>query len=219
MVVSDSPQIEHNITLVKVEAESSESAKKISYPIIKVQNLDHSIVMPSAFGNYELLIGAEYLLTVSKIGYYTFRDTINVSNVTSGSSYTHTVKMKKVMKGESFKIDNIYYEKNSAQLTFSSKRELDKLADFMIDNPSINIEVGSYTDSKGSATYNKKISQKRAEAASTYLTAKGISSTRITPVGYGESKLLNECTDGKECLEFQHKINRRTEVKILSPNR
>jgi hypothetical protein len=73
--------------------------------------------------------------------------------------------------------------------------------------------------SSGSATvysdsYNLKLSQKRAEEAVNYIIGKGISKTRITAKGYGESKLLNRCKNGINCSEEDHQFNRRTEFKV-----
>ena len=85
----------------------------------------------------------------------------------------------------------------------------------MLEYPSIEIELSSHTDSRGDNRYNNKLSQRRAESALQYLINKGISGNRISAIGYGEMKLLNKCTDGTNCLENAHQLNRRTEVKII----
>jgi outer membrane protein OmpA-like peptidoglycan-associated protein len=82
-------------------------------------------------------------------------------------------------------------------------------------NKSITIELSSHTDSRASESYNNDLSQKRAQSCYDYIVSKGISSDRVRPKGYGESKLLNECKDGIECDEQQHQKNRRTEIEIL----
>jgi outer membrane protein OmpA-like peptidoglycan-associated protein len=92
----------------------------------------------------------------------------------------------------------------------------------MKSNPQIKIELRSHTDCRGSKPYNQRLSQLRAKAAVEYLTQNGIASSRMIARGYGESKLLNQCScEGNqiiECTEEQHQANRRTEFKILSKN-
>ena len=100
-----------------------------------------------------------------------------------------------------------------------AKPELNKLVQFMKDNPEVKVEVGSHTDCRSSASYNQKLSQNRANASVAYIVSQGISKDRITGKGYGESKLLNECADGVKCSEDQHSINRRTEMKVICPEK
>ena len=76
----------------------------------------------------------------------------------------------------------------------------------------------SHTDSRGTASYNQKLSEKRAIADKNYIVAKGIASSRITTAGAGESTPRNNCTDNVECTETEHQYNRRTDVKITKIN-
>ena len=110
---------------------------------------------------------------------------------------------------------NIYYEFNSAQIQESAKPELKKLRRLLEDNPEIRIEVGAHTDARGTSSYNKRLSQKRAEAIANWLIQSGIARNRIQAVGYGESKLINSCTEDSACSEAEHQLNRRTEFKVL----
>ena len=80
------------------------------------------------------------------------------------------------------------------------------------------VELGSHTDSRGTDSYNMELSTKRAAAARLYLIAKGVSSSRISSKGYGETRLLNECSNGVNCDEATHQKNRRTEVKVTKFN-
>ena len=93
---------------------------------------------------------------------------------------------------------------------------LDSLVIILKNNPSIVIEIGSHTDSRAAAEYNLKLSQKRAESCVTYLVQHGIQKDRLVPVGYGESKLINDCADGVDCTEVQHQENRRTTFRVLN---
>jgi len=116
--------------------------------------------------------------------------------------------------GEIFEVKPIYYDFNSFKLTNQSKRELDRVAIVLQDNPSLQVELRSHTDSRGSEEINDNLSNARAKSVYDYLTSKGTNTLRLKYKGYGESRLLNRCKDGIECSDEEHAVNRRTEYII-----
>jgi outer membrane protein OmpA-like peptidoglycan-associated protein len=82
-------------------------------------------------------------------------------------------------------------------------------------NPDAIVEVGSHTDSRGSSATNQNLSERRSKSVVEYLNQKGIKTSRMIAVGYGESHLLNNCKDGVDCSEKKHAKNRRTEFKFF----
>jgi outer membrane protein OmpA-like peptidoglycan-associated protein len=112
-------------------------------------------------------------------------------------------------------IEPIYFELNSSYLTKEAQRELDKVVELMNRYPDMIIESGSHTDSRGIDGYNIWLSDRRAKSTVNYIISKGIDPTRITGKGYGETQLINECSDGVSCTEAQHAMNRRTEFVII----
>ncbi len=124
--------------------------------------------------------------------------------------YLEHITIKKAIR-----IENIYYDFDKADIRPDAAKELDKLVKIMKDNPTLWIELGSHTDSRGDDKYNLKLSQRRADAAVQYLINNGIEKNRLTAIGYGETMLLNKCANGVECTEEQHQLNRRTEFKIV----
>jgi peptidoglycan-associated lipoprotein len=92
--------------------------------------------------------------------------------------------------------------------------ELDNLVSFLEQNPTITL--GSHTDSRGKDDYNLRLSQKRAESVLRYLMNKSIDLSRVKAKGYGETKLINHCSNGVSCTEAEHQDNRRTEITIDS---
>jgi hypothetical protein len=114
-----------------------------------------------------------------------------------------------------YEINSIYYDLDKADIRADAAEELDKIVQFLTDNPQMNLELGAHTDARASTGYNLKLSQRRAESAVNYIIRRGISKDRIKPKGYGESQLINECSDGVECPEEMHQQNRRTEFKII----
>ncbi len=125
------------------------------------------------------------------------------------------LNVEKVEVGQKFVMNNIYYHFDKWDILDESTTELDKLVKVLNDNPTWKIELGSHTDSRGSNDYNYLLSEKRSGSTVDYITGKGIQDSRIIARGYGETQLLNHCKDGTTCTEDEHRLNRRTEFKIL----
>lgn len=118
--------------------------------------------------------------------------------------------------GDVFTLDNIYYDLDKFFIRPEAARELDKVVALMKKYPGMQIELRSFTDSRASDTYNLRLSERRARAAFDYLIRKGIAPSRLEARGYGESELVNDCSNGANCDEAEHRLNRRTEFKILA---
>lgn len=117
---------------------------------------------------------------------------------------------------ESVKVDNVYYDFNKASLQKTSFASLDKLVILLNENPALEIELNSHTDSKGTEEYNQKLSDARAKSVVDYLISKGIDRNRLMSKGYGETIPVADNTnaDGSDNPEGRQK-NRRTEFKVL----
>lgn len=124
------------------------------------------------------------------------------------------IPMKKIVKDEAIRLDNIYYDYDKWNIRADAKPALDKLVRILKRNPVI-IELGSHTDSRGTDEYNTTLSDKRAKSAVEYIVSRGIKTSRITSKGYGETIPLNKCVDGIECSENEYQYNRRTEFKVI----
>jgi peptidoglycan-associated lipoprotein len=179
-----------------------------------------------------------YMLIGSKTGYYNDTVRFNTVKLPSTTLFEKTlnlkaipvvpppppppppappIKTKIVTKNVPIRINNIYYAYNDSKIIYEeAKSALDYIYGVMVNHPDIVIELGSHTDSRGADTYNMNLSQKRAESARAYLTAKGITGDRIIAKGYGETQLINQCSNGVQCTDEEHQANRRTEFKIIS---
>jgi outer membrane protein OmpA-like peptidoglycan-associated protein len=124
--------------------------------------------------------------------------------------FTKNVALKKVEVGNSIVLKNIFFDFDKYTLRPQSGNELERLSKLLNDNPTLKIEIGSHTDSRGSDDYNLKLSSNRSKTVVDYLISKGFSASRLVPKGYGESKPIdsNDTEDGRQ-------NNRRTEFKIL----
>ncbi len=112
-------------------------------------------------------------------------------------------------------IENILFEFNKSELQEQSKQTLDKVVLAMLSNEQFNIELSAHSDSKGGDSYNLKLSEQRANSTKNYIISKGISASRITAKGYGETRLLNNCGNNVICSDDEHAVNRRLEFKLI----
>jgi outer membrane protein OmpA-like peptidoglycan-associated protein len=112
------------------------------------------------------------------------------------------------------KIRNIYYPVNRYQIEPEERRVLDRLADFMLKNPSVELVANSYADSRGSSKHNQAVTDKRSHSVKAYLAGKGVDPSKIRTGSFGERHLVNNCVDGLSCSEAEQQLNRRTEFKV-----
>jgi outer membrane protein OmpA-like peptidoglycan-associated protein len=133
------------------------------------------------------------------------------------------LKMEKIEIGKDLgkilDIKPIYFDLGKYAIRPDAAAELDKIVAYMNENPTIEIELGSHTDCRGSKASNEKLSASRAKASADYVKSRITNPKRIYGKGYGESKLVNKCEcEGKvtsPCSEEEHQANRRTEFKVI----
>ncbi len=130
-----------------------------------------------------------------------------------GEPVVKDVKLKKkAKKGVRIRLQNIYFDTGKATIKPESYPILDKVAEFLKANPKAVVEIQGHTDSVGSASYNMRLSQARAEAVRTYLiTYHHIDPSRLIARGYGETRPIadNTTREGRA-------MNRRVEFVIIS---
>ena len=125
-----------------------------------------------------------------------------------------------LIRKNTFEIANTIYLARKDREIYNVK-EGDKLKDFLSKNPTLHIEIGGHTDSRGSATENQVLSEGRALAVKEYLISQGIESERMTYKGYGSSAPIHNdafimsVKSAKE-QEKAHQRNRRTEYKLIT---
>lgn len=126
-----------------------------------------------------------------------------------------TLVLKKIKLLKPIVMENIYYDLDKADIRDDAAKELDKLYELMVDNPEIEIELSSHTDTRADDKYNIDLSQRRAESATNYLIIRGVDPNRIVARGYGESKLVI----ANAATEEEHQKNRRTEFRVTKYDR
>ena len=115
------------------------------------------------------------------------------------------------------KLDPIVFDLDKAEIKPKAAEELDYIAEYMLEYPALLIDIRSHTDSRADDEYNIRLSEERVNATKEYLVYKGVDPARISGRGYGETELVNNCSNGVPCSEAAHEKNRRSEF-ILSIN-
>ena len=198
-------------------------------------NLKLSVKGDGSF-EQELQPGVDYILLASCKGYLNHREEISVKPAKESEEYTLQFPLASIRVP--VLIDNIFYDFDKATLRPESAAALDELVGMLNENPNVTIELSAHADYRGSADYNKRLSQRRAESVVNYLIAHGIPKERLTPMGYGvekpktirkkltekyswlkENDVLTEefvkALNDPEKEEICNQLNRRTEFVVL----
>ena len=171
-------------------------------------------------GNFKIKLAteSEYSLLCTKMGCFSRTDVVSTKGLKYSEDFYADFEVEEIVIDKPIVLENIYYDFDKWNIRPDAAVELNKLVKLLKDNPNIDIEMGSHTDSRGSDRYNDVLSQRRAYAAVQCLIAAGIEESRLTYKGYGETMLVNECSNDIHCSEKKHQENRRTEFKVTKIN-
>lgn len=115
-----------------------------------------------------------------------------------------------------FEIKEIKFDYNKADIRSDAAVELTKIVEVMREYPKMKIDIRSHTDSRGADSYNLKLSDRRAKATLEWIVKQGIDRKRLKAKGYGETRLVNGCSNGVPCTEEEHQENRRSEFIVVA---
>jgi len=159
---------------------------------------------------------SSYTLKGRKDGYYSNEVEISTDAYNRDDTLFIDFEMCVDPCGKAIKLDNINFDLDKAEILPAAIPDLERIVKLMTDNPHIQVEMSSHTDSQGSDAYNQKLSQRRADATVNYIVNRGISKDRLIARGAGESELKNKkCANNVPCTDDEHRINRRTEFKVI----
>lgn len=186
--------------------------------------------------SYPLGKEVEYVFLTSARGYLNQSGEMTTLNAEESIIHNRNFELTSIRRP--IRLNNIFFDFASAQLTEASFEELNALIKILADNPNITIEISAHSDAVGEENVNQKLSQQRAEAVANYLIENAVGKDRLTPIGYGEKKpVVADENMGKQYhflsegdtlssdfiqklsradQETAHSINRRTEFKVLS---
>ncbi|MDG1913439.1 MAG: OmpA family protein [Crocinitomix sp.] len=163
-----------------------------------------------------------YNFTFEKDGYLSKTITYNTVFDKEGIYNVHSdmdISLEQIEVGtdlsEVIDINPIYFDVNKSIIRPDAALELEKIVLVMNENPNMFVELGSHTDSRGSASSNEALSDRRAKASADYIKLRITNPERIYGKGFGETRLVNGCGDGVKCSKEEHQVNRRTEFIIV----
>ncbi len=190
-------------------------------------------------GNFKFMLkpGTDYVFLAERQGFLKGKERETTKGKETSTEFTATIYLSPI--DEVIRIDNIFFDFASDVLRPESTVSLDKLVETLNDNPTIVIELGSHTDSRGNDDFNLDLSYRRAQSVVNYVITKGIPQDRLVSKGYGETQpkvvdkrnheaypflpegvtlteqYINNIED-EDLRELAHSLNRRTEFKVLS---
>jgi peptidoglycan-associated lipoprotein len=175
-----------------------------------------SVTTTSADGKYSLALeqNKNYKIIVRKHGYFAQTASLTTSGLRSSHTFDENFKLEKISVGKSVVAYSMLFPRHDWKITPVVAHVLDSITQWLKDNPSIIIEISSHTDSRGNDKDNLTLTQNRAAEIDNYLTKQGIALRRVVARGFGETRLLNGCVNGILCIEEDHRINNRIEIKI-----
>lgn len=203
---------------VKGIVKDKNTMEPIPYGQINVMNNGASkLLQVDSYGEfiYRLDSNSTYDLATKVPEYFLKREQVSTVGLKKSDTIHVEFILDKLEIAKAIRLENIYYDYNKANIREDAKASLNDLVQTLKDNPTMTIELSSHTDSRGSDSYNKRLSQRRANSVIKYLSENGIDKNRLVAVGYGEEKVLNKCKNGVKCSDEEHQFNRRTEFKIL----
>ncbi len=117
---------------------------------------------------------------------------------------------------ELLNLSPIYFDYDKYNIRPDAAIELARVISVMKRIPTLVISARSHTDSRGHDSYNLKLSDNRAKSTVEYIISQGIESSSISGEGYGETQLVNKCSNGVKCSDEEHQLNRRSEFIVLA---
>jgi outer membrane protein OmpA-like peptidoglycan-associated protein/tetratricopeptide (TPR) repeat protein len=175
-------------------------------------------------GNYTFAVecGKTYNVRAAKMDYTTKEQKITIAWENKGRTNLPIALEKEACKvvigddlGKCFGIKMIYFDLDKYNIRREAALDLEKILDVLNQNPTMKLDIRSHTDSRASFKYNEVLSENRAKSTINWLVKNGVDPSRLTGKGYGETQLVNQCTDDVKCTEEEHQLNRRSEFIII----
>lgn len=186
-------------------------------PGATVQQIDNTGKIINEFlteGDGEFMLTVDCDDTFTIIGKKTdYKDDFKnvVTDKENKKEHNIQLNLTPLIKDDQIVINPIFFDFDKWNIRTDAQYELENIVDVLREHPNMVIKIESHTDSRGSDRYNMKLSDRRAKSTRDYLLSRGIESERIeSAIGYGESQLLNQCSNGIKCTKDEHQLNRRS---------
>ncbi|NNF86513.1 MAG: OmpA family protein [Winogradskyella sp.] len=168
-------------------------------------------------GEYEFEVDCDQQYTVfaEKPDYKEYHKNI-VTNIEKEKVNDHNIYLQSLIRGNQIVINPIFFDYDKWNIRTDAEYELENIVDVLRLRPNMVIKIESHTDSRGKDKYNLKLSNKRAQSTRDYIISRGIAPERIeSAIGFGETQLLNKCSNGVKCTPKEHQLNRRSYFYIV----
>ena len=205
---------------VKGIVTNRETMEPLAMAIVKLMNKDGKVINTATTGitgeySFKIKCDSKYTVLAEKPDFKSdFKDF--TSGVETGGDNVVNLSLIPLIKDNQIVINPIFFDFDKWNIRTDAQYELENIVDVMRAHPNMVIKIESHTDSRGSDRYNMKLSDRRAKSTQEYLLSREIAPERIeSAIGYGESQLLNNCSNGVKCTEEEHQLNRRSYFYII----
>ena len=184
--------------------------------------LEETIVGEDAVYHFTLVCSERYIIRASEERYYAAEAVVTTPAAPEKMKQDLELerRLTEVKVGDDLAklldLKPIYFDYDRFNIRPDAAEELTKVVSAMKQIPTMVISARSHTDSRGRDGYNLSLSEKRAQATVDYIISEGIDRSRISGKGYGETELVNNCSNGVTCSEEEHQLNRRSEFIVIS---
>mgnify|MGYP003672515616 FL=1 len=214
---------ESRVTILVVDKATGEP---LNESLVGVRDLDNELIVsgetesPNASYLFENpSCDTDYFVRAEKEGYSTAEKLINVPKESSDVTVVVELEQAITTIPPDFDlgklINPIYFDFDKSNIRPDAAVELAKIIEVLKEYPELRIDVRSHTDSRGVDAYNLSLSERRNQSTINYIIEKGgIAKERLSGRGYGETELLNKCSNGVKCSEEDHQLNRRSEFIV-----
>lgn len=209
---------------VVTDAETGAILPDTKVTLFDNQMVSKNSVVTNASGVYTLPVecGKSYNVRAEKPEYSTKEIPVTIAS-TTGKTTLPIALEKSTCKvtvgddlGKCFGIKMIYFDLDKSNIRSEAALDLEKILVVLNDYPTMKLDIRSHTDSRASFKYNEALSDRRAKSTIQWLIKNGVAPNRLTGKGYGETQLVNKCSDDVPCTEAEHQENRRSEFIITA---
>ena len=210
-------ECKQTVTGIARDSKTQEPLNAVSIEIINDAGVIMQTITTAANGAYayEIDCNQKYSIRGSKPNY---KDDVQHFIAGSENNFENNVDLNLIPLcfGSEIVINPIFFDFDKWNIRTDAQYELENIVSVMRDHPEMVIKIESHTDSRGSDKYNIKLSDRRAKSTRDYLLSRNIAPERIeSAIGYGETQLLNECSNGVRCSKEKHQKNRRSKFLIV----
>nr|WP_297913585.1 OmpA family protein [uncultured Allomuricauda sp.] len=228
--VAEKPGIK-TITLKGEVLKAIDDSQSIDNAVVRLLDSDGTVLketLSDEQGRYRLEIPwrEEIVVESTKNRFSTFSQKLGTSEIEAAAADDFTINIAlyddlvEEKEGQTvIKLKKFFFGRGRSALVPEITTELDKVVQFVKSFPAAQLRIETYTDSRGGSSTNFRLTQARSDVIKKYLIEQGVPASNILySVGYGEQKILNNCTNGVYCLEVLHKRNQRSLIVVLNNN-